>query len=471
MTIAIPIAIAALLVVACGDDVQPPLSVAQLQQPVTCTSCHADHSRQWSGSMHAYASVDPIFRALHKRGQRETGGALGLFCVRCHAPMAVENGTITEANVATFDFDTLTPAETGVTCYFCHNVKEVVADENNGLVIAHDQTMRGGAMNPVANPVHDSAYSPLMDGTKLDSSPMCGGCHDVRNGNGVLIEDTFADWKRTMFATDPRAAQSCAGCHMEASDGVIADAPGLGVTTRIAGLHDHFMAAVDEALVPFPESDAHAIALAEQLSGAVAIQGTIPPGERRPIGGICLDPPGELRVRIEPFAGHSVPSGAAFDRRMWLEVIATDVNGQVVFQTGVVPDDKDPDEVEATDSNLLGFWRRALTPGAGSAHFFWEIGAFVDDDRHLLSPAIELGLDHSTRAVFRNVPSYTTIEKIVARVRLRALPLELLRLLEASGDLAPGFAAKLETYDLSVSVWDKSTKGTGIAINTNCNLR
>ena len=55
--------------------------------------------------MHAYAADDPVFVAMNKRGQRETNGELGTFCVKCHAPMAVANGTITEANVANFDLD------------------------------------------------------------------------------------------------------------------------------------------------------------------------------------------------------------------------------------------------------------------------------------------------------------------------------------------------------------------------------
>ena len=29
---------------------------------------------------------------MNKRGQRETNGALGTFCLKCHAPMAVALG-------------------------------------------------------------------------------------------------------------------------------------------------------------------------------------------------------------------------------------------------------------------------------------------------------------------------------------------------------------------------------------------
>ena len=42
--------------------------------------------------MHAYASDDPVFRAMNERGQRETDGGLGSFCIQCHAPIAVHEG-------------------------------------------------------------------------------------------------------------------------------------------------------------------------------------------------------------------------------------------------------------------------------------------------------------------------------------------------------------------------------------------
>src|SRR5687768_13395993 len=80
----------------CGQDKAeepvPKLTREALQDPQSCAGCHPDHYREWSGSMHAFAGVDPVFLALNKRMQRETNGALGNFCVQCHAPMAVRLG-------------------------------------------------------------------------------------------------------------------------------------------------------------------------------------------------------------------------------------------------------------------------------------------------------------------------------------------------------------------------------------------
>ena len=43
-------------------------SVEKLQDPATCKDCHPRQYQDWSGSMHAYASDDPLFLALNKRG-------------------------------------------------------------------------------------------------------------------------------------------------------------------------------------------------------------------------------------------------------------------------------------------------------------------------------------------------------------------------------------------------------------------
>jgi len=466
----------ALVVTACsGDDVMTP---EQLQDPNTCVQCHPDHHTEWSGSMHAYASDDPVFIAMNKRGQRETNGELGLFCVNCHAPMAVANGTLTKDNVADFDPTQLMPGERGITCYFCHNIKEVTQDHNNGLVVAMDSTMRGGLRDPIDSPAHHTKYDPLLDSDQTNSD-FCGSCHDVVNGHEVRVERSFVEWQASIFGNPeiPERNLSCGGCHMESRFGLVADAPGLGTTVRAErAVHSHMFPGIDLALVPFPEMDAQAAAVQEFLDSSLTIRGPIPrTGPSDAPGGICLDPPGNISVRIDNIgSGHSWPSGAAFDRRAWLEVIAYRTDGSVVFQSGVVPDDMDPEEIG--DPNLLGLWDQVFKPDGSPAHFFWDIAR--SDPSWLLKGPItndpnDPAFDHSITKTYTNVPNISDIERITARVRIRPLPLVVLRDLVASGDLADGFDTKLKTLDVkgATKVWERVTAGTGNAENTNCSPR
>ena len=116
----------ALALAGCGHAPSQKLSVAQLEDPTTCRACHPQHYAQWAGSMHAFASDDPVFVALDRRGQREAH--LGTFCLQCHAPMAVKLGLTDGTN---FDPAKLPAAARGVTCYFCHDVAKIYDDHNN----------------------------------------------------------------------------------------------------------------------------------------------------------------------------------------------------------------------------------------------------------------------------------------------------------------------------------------------------
>src|SRR5262245_36493516 len=106
---------------------EPTYTREKLMDPLTCKKCHEKHYDEWSGSMHAYASVDPVFRAMNSRGQRETNKDLGPFCVKCHAPLAVqEHATTGGTNLAD-----VPEKFQGITCYFCHQVTNTHGEFNN----------------------------------------------------------------------------------------------------------------------------------------------------------------------------------------------------------------------------------------------------------------------------------------------------------------------------------------------------
>jgi hypothetical protein len=470
--LATALGIAGALATACGAG-ESALSVAELQDPATCNTCHPKHVAQWAGSMHAYASDDPVFVAMNQRGQRETEGALGTFCVKCHAPMAVELGLTGGAG---FDPAQLPAAARGVTCYFCHNVKSITDTHNNGLVLAGDQTMRGGVTRPVTSPAHHSAYDAVMDST-TNQSELCGSCHDVVTPRGIELERTYKEWQTTFFSQpDPQHHLTCGSCHMPSSTDVIADAPGLEVKSRTNGFHEHLWPGIDQALSPFPGGDALAAGIKRDLDPAVAIVGAAPFGGTVQPGGICLDPPGRLSIRIDSIGtAHNWPSGAAQDRRAWLEVIAysaptDDPPNQIVFQSGVVPDGVDPEQIG--DPLLFGLWDRIARDDGSPAHFFWDVATV---DSQLLRPPITLdknapAFDHSTTKIFEIGDGYTRIDRITARIRIRPLAYGMLDDLVGSGDLAASVASQLATLDVfgTERTWSKATKGTGPAINTNC---
>ena len=233
-----------LLLLACKPGYD--LDAETIRDPQQCMECHPAHYQEWSGSMHAYAAEDPLFLAMNQRGQRETDGALGDFCINCHAPVAVREGLTTDGlNVAD-----LPPETKGVTCYFCHTVTDVTDTHNAPVTLADDLVLRGSIADPVANPAHASTYSPLHDRDDLRSAQLCGACHDIVTPVGLELERTYAEWRDTIYAGEvPGRQQTCGNCHMQGYDGTAADFDGV----LFRRVHRHTFAGVDVAITDFPE--------------------------------------------------------------------------------------------------------------------------------------------------------------------------------------------------------------------------
>jgi hypothetical protein len=301
--------------------------------------------------MHAYASDDPLFVAMNTRGQREA--AIGDFCVKCHAPMAVQTGATTDgANLADLD-----PALRGVTCYFCHSVDRVEGTHNNPLHLASDDVMRGEYPDPVHNAAHASTGSHLHDRDRLESATLCGSCHDIVNGHGAHIERTFAEWQSTVFSQEG-VGTTCGQCHMDQGTNLepIADAPGVFARRT----HDHRFPAVDLPLTPWPGADelksANQAFLDSTLQSAICVRGA---------GAIT-----DLEVILDNVAaGHAFPSGSAQDRRLWVEVTAY-ANGKVVYRSGKVADGSSVTDLD--DPDVWSIRDCLLDDAASPVHMFWE---------------------------------------------------------------------------------------------------
>jgi hypothetical protein len=415
--------VASAAIASCGSHRASTASTSPLLDPEMCASCHADHYRAWSGSMHAYAGDDPVFVAMNARGQRETGGALGTFCAQCHAPMAVRLGLTTDGtNLASL------PAKVrGVTCFVCHSVDDVRGTHDAPLDLASDGVMRGGIVDPIANDVHGSTYSPLHDRTRASSASLCGSCHDVTTAANVDVERTFAEWRGSIFARDDGVhLRTCGNCHMPATDGVAA--PG-GPTRRV---HDHAMPGVDMALIAFAEADAQRRAVQSNLDPAIAAR-------------LCVAVEGAaLRVSLtldNASIGHDWPSGASHNRRAWAEIVAY-AQGAQIFARGVVADGASP----PLEGDVFVLRERLFDAHGADARFMWQaaqIGVVS------LPPKIaDVGDPMFDRSLTRSWVVDMAADRVTARVRLTPMGFDVLDDLVASGDLDPSLRAAMPTLTL-----------------------
>lgn len=425
--------------VACGeDDAGAPgdltLTREQLLDPETCSGCHPRHYREWASSMHAYASRDPVFIAMNKRGQRETQGELGDFCVDCHAPMAVRENATTDG----LNLEDVPDHLQGVTCYFCHNTVGVGEHFNNDLELANDTVMRGSIANPPRTNAHGSAYSSFHDRNHRDSTKLCGSCHDIVTPAGVQLERTFAEYKASLFGTSAVGFETCNGCHMDAR-AAAPDDPHREVTPT---LHEHLWPGVDVALTDFPDRDVQRAAIECLLSLNTRISK------------IEHDGFGTFTVTVETDAGHSQPSGAAQDRRMWIELTAYAADDSVLFESGNIADgelEEKPADDPNHDRSLVMFRDRIFDAHGRPAHMFWDAApspAHPSGFRSQLLPAIsETMTAHAIDAAYQ-IADPGRIARITARLRIRPMGMDVLQDLVDSDDLDPALLAEVPTFTL-----------------------
>ncbi|HVT08420.1 MAG TPA: multiheme c-type cytochrome [Polyangia bacterium] len=421
---------------ACGPGGSAGFDHQTVQDPAVCQSCHPQHYAEWAGSMHAYAGDDPVFRAMNRRAQRENP-ATGTFCVQCHAPLAAREGLTRDG----LDLDGLPASKRGVTCYFCHATASLPSGQlhNDPLVLAADGSLFGPIADPEPQMPHQGRYSALLDGATVASATMCGSCHDIQNLQGAHVERTFREWKTTVFA-GTQGGSGCAQCHMPGRDG-----PASAVSARVRRVHSHAFPAVDVAAVPFPaeapQNDAQRASAQELLDRS--LQSTW-----------CLNP---LTNRIELTldnigAGHSFPSGATPDRRLWIEVTAS-AAGQVIYSSGgatALP-------LESSSDPDLWLIRDCLyDEGGDEVKMFWQPTTTVtnalpgtqpqnaaDPCSYSVSHVKRVYPDPSASAPLSQVPDHVTI-----KVHLRAIGADVLDDLVGSGDLDAAVPAAIAQYDV-----------------------
>ncbi len=415
---------------ACGDNQLPTMTKAELMDPAACETCHPQQFKAWSGSMHAYAAEDPVFLAMNQRGQRETGGALGDFCVKCHAPIAVAEGLTTDG----LNLASLSPSVKGVTCYFCHSAVAVQGTHNNPLKLTTDGSLFGPFNDPVAGTPHRSSYSPLFDPTRPESAAACGSCHDIVNQHGTAIERTYSEWQETVFS-DLKLGLTCGRCHMTQSQGPASTKS----ANKIRSLGSHALPGVDVALTPFPQADAQRQQVESLLNDTL-------------VGTLCLTDSLKIEVSLENInAGHSVASGASADRRLWVEVIAT-LQGRVIYQSGVVPEGQSVETIDDPDLWLIRdcFFDEARRP----VHMFWEAASFTSNQiPGMVKPTVLDPSSFTKSHVAYRYPQATALpekpDRITMKVFMRPIGDDVLRDLVASGDLTDEIRARVPQFSLA----------------------
>jgi mono/diheme cytochrome c family protein len=315
--------------------------VEQFIEPEVCEGCHSEIFKQWNGSMHSKAFVDPIWRSATKlffKDAKTTGEVLEMkACVKCHTPLGFRSYLISSP---ADDYDKLAdlPAQ-GIFCNWCHNINEVKHLGDAGYDVEpgggeDDPSTMLGPFKDSSSPFHPTKYSELH--TK---SEFCGLCHNVSHvANKLPIEQTYSEWENSPYNTgNPETTINCQDCHMRQRPGIPAtgktdrpDNPGKACDDCPDREHiwTHYFVGANAITTKLLGSDMHAQMAIERLKNAADLE---------LIKNDLYDKNSLANIQVKVInsgAGHYLPTGITEVRQMWLDVSITDAAGKTLLRSG-----------------------------------------------------------------------------------------------------------------------------------------
>jgi hypothetical protein len=163
-----------------------------------CGEYHNEIYKKWKLSMHENASTqkNSLFRGMYDWAIENTQGRLKQKCIICHSPMSNVFSSIDTTEIYNKE---------GITCQFCHSIKEIINTHSPKGMLTNLDTVY--SFKPDTNNiVHNTAHREYFN-----NSEFCLPCHaEMKNPRQVSICQTGDEWK-TYFE---KYKKNCQDCHM-----------------------------------------------------------------------------------------------------------------------------------------------------------------------------------------------------------------------------------------------------------------
>src|SRR5512133_1466600 len=181
------------IALACGPALAlglDPASSAEL-----CGNCHRAIQEAWKRSSHSQSMESRLFQDALAMAESDFGAGARKTCLGCHAPVAARIGDLALVKKVSWE---------GVTCDFCHSVREVEMNTGNPKASVQFSLVKTGPLKDSVSTGHGTEFSAAHT-----SSRICAPCHEYRNTGGFQVRSTYAEWKGSRYAKEGRECQSC----------------------------------------------------------------------------------------------------------------------------------------------------------------------------------------------------------------------------------------------------------------------
>ena len=306
------------------------LSSDQFERDTKCAGCHGIIHSEWEGGMHSFAEIDPFYKKEAEMASKESNGSLDTYCARCHTPIGVVSGELPPVDGSKLS----DIAKRGVQCDFCHSVSGS-AGIGNAKFILTPGNIKWGPFSDAVSPYHLTEFSDLH--TKAE---FCGMCHNVNHPtNDLPLEATYTEWKEGPYSNE---GVQCQDCHMTPGVTQFEANPGKAASMgpRREHLYTHYAVGGNAFITDILGDKTHRDMAIERLQSAATLVVDAPVSAE-------ADETVTVDVSItNSGAGHMLPTGLTEMRQMWLDVTATDGDGNQLYRSGAL----DTDGIIDTDS-------------------------------------------------------------------------------------------------------------------------
>ncbi len=348
-----------------------PADIRLYEQSETCGECHP---RQWSelkGSLHSVSHRDTLYRRTAELARAEAGPAVYAYCSGCHTPQGVASRLVPD----TPEEQLPEAVKAGILCDTCHTIAQLTGEQgpwgepgNASLVLApHAERKFGPPSGVDADADHEVQARPFFT-----RSEFCASCHTVIHPlNGVRIEHTYAEWKKSVYADK---GIQCQDCHMR----TVAQARRVAATLQPVALRGkstaegkdrpiayHLFAGGNASADLLGGGAGHARMAAERLQSAARLEILAP---ARASAGAVL----RFAVQVTNIgAGHNLPTSLTELREMWVDLQIKAAGGEVLFRSGAL------DAQGEIDPGAMRFGARAGDKDGKLTYKPWEVTHFL----------------------------------------------------------------------------------------------
>ena len=324
--------------------------------------CHEQITAEWRVSAHRWAAMDPAFQRIQEEMAKQNGPESTRYCGGCHDPISLFSGT---KNIFAENLTGLAGYQEGVSCLACHSIRQTDVKGNASFVVAQPSRYlfegsegRGGRFaRDFLIRAYPWQHTAELSKRLFKTPEYCAACHkqfidqEVNKVGWVQLQNQYDNWRKSHWNHPGDATRTieCRECHMplqasrdpgrgDALDYNRSDDDGKHRSHRFLGANQAI-----PVMLELPGGGEQSRLVEEWLQGRYEVPEIADKWVTGPVVGLELEMPKEaaagetVGVRAVITAnkvGHDFPTGPLDIIQAWVELVATDASGRVVFASG-----------------------------------------------------------------------------------------------------------------------------------------